>query len=188
MRQTRYFSDPFPHFHARQALDPDVALGILRWMKTSAPWRLVETDFYQQFEFSLRDVDIPNHLSCLGDGSLAAAVLEQMSSTFNLPLAEKVEIVAHKLNPGQRIRIHNDCLQGGETHRLVIQLNPSWTNANGGLFMVFTSANAEDVYRIIRPLHNTAVGFAISNHSHHAISTVYREARYSLICSFRAMP
>jgi len=187
LEKIEYFSYPFPHFHSIQALDPDVALRILRWMETVAPWELVETDFYEQYEFNLRKVEIPDHLSFLEDDSFASAVLDQMTSTFNVCLAEKVDIVAHKLVPGQSIRIHNDCLEGGETHRLVIQLNSGWTSANGGLFVIFASADAEDIYRVIRPLHNSAVGFAILGNSHHAVSTVYGDARYSLICSFRAL-
>jgi 2OG-Fe(II) oxygenase superfamily len=110
-----------------------------------------------------------------------------MTSTFNIALAAKVEIAAHKLVPGQSIRIHNDYLEGAETHRLVIQLNSGWTSANGGLFVMFSSAFAEDIYRVITPLHNSAVGFAILGNSHHAVSTVHSEARYSLICSFQAL-
>ncbi len=187
LENSEFFSDPFPHFHSMCTLDSDVALRILRWMETAVSWKLVETDFYEQFEFSLSEVKIPDHLSFFLDGSFSSAVLKQMASTFNVTLANKVEMVAHKLVPGQRIRIHNDCLEGGETHRLVIQLNTGWTSANGGLLIIFSSSDVEDVHRIIIPLHNSAVGFAISNNSHHAVSTVYNDARYSLICSFRSL-
>ena len=182
-----FFSDPFPHFHSLNALDPDVALLILRWMETTACWELVKTDFYEQFEFNLRDVAIPDYLSFLKDDSFTSTIRDQMNSRFNVPLADEVEIVAHKLVSGHSIRIHNDCLEGGETHRLVIQLNSGWTSAQGGLFITFDSADAEDVHRIIKPLHNSAVGFEISSNSHHAVSTVYGGTRYSLVCSFRAL-
>lgn len=187
LEKIEYFSEPFPHCHSNCALDSDIALRILRWMETDAPWELVETDFYEQFEFNLGKIKIPDYLSFLKDGSFASAVLEQMTSTFNVPLAEKVEIVAHKLVPGQSIRIHNDYLENAETHRLVIQLNSGWTSANGGLFVMFSSADAEDIYQVISPMHNSAVGFAILGNSHHAVSTVYSATRYSLICSFRAL-
>ena len=186
LNRSEYFSDPFPHFHSIRAFDPDVALQILRWMEADAPWELVETDFYEQFEFDLRKVEIPDHLKFLENGSFASAVLGQMTSAFNVCLAENVEIVAHKLVPGQTIRIHNDYVEGAETHRLVIQFNSGWTDANGGLFVIFSSDDAEDVYRVITPLHNSAVGFAILGNSHHAISTIHNDARYSLICSFRS--
>lgn len=187
LEEIEFFSTPFPHFHSMRMLDPDVALRMLQWLESSVHWEFVETCFYEQFEFSLGDVEIPDHLSLLGDGSFKSAVLDQMSSTFNVPLADEVEMVAHKLVPGQRIRIHNDCLEGGETHRLVIQLNSGWTNANGGHFVIFANADAENVHRIIAPLHNSAIGFAITSNSHHAVSTIYNDARYSLVCSFRSL-
>jgi len=187
LKKIEYFSEPFPHCHSIHTFDSVIALQILRWMETAAPWVLVETDFYEQFEFNLRKVKIPNRLNFLVDGSFESAVHEQMISTFNVALSEKVEIVAHKLIPGQSIRIHNDYLEGAETHRLVIQLNAGWTSANGGLFVMFSSADAKDIYRVISPLHNSAVGFAILSNSHHAVSTIYNDVRYSLICSFRAL-
>ena len=98
LEKREFFSDPFPHFHSMRVLDPDVALRMLQWLETAAPWKLVETSFYEQFEFSLGDVEIPDHLSFLEDGSFTSAVLEQMTSTFNVPLADKVEMVAHKLS------------------------------------------------------------------------------------------
>lgn len=187
INKSEFFSDPFPHIFSMRAMDPDIALQVLQWLETCAHWKLVETNFYEQFEFSLRDVEIPEHLSFLEDGSLASAVLKHMSSMFNTPLTDKVGIVAHKLTPGQRIRIHNDCLEGGETHRLVIQFNSGWTSTNGGFSIIFSSANAEDIHRIVKPIHNSAVGFSISSNSHHAVSTVYNHTRYSLVCSLRSV-
>ena len=186
LEKVEYFSEPFPHCHSINALDPDLALRILQWMETDAPWELVETDFYEQYEFNLGKVEIPDHLSLLEDGSFVSVVLKRMVSTFNVPLGEDAELVAHKLVPGQSIRIHNDFLEGVETHRLVIQLNTGWMSTSGGLFVIFSSADPEDVYRVITPVHNSAVGFAISSSSHHAISTIHHDARYSLICSFHS--
>lgn len=187
LEKIEYFSEPFPYCHSSHTFDPEIALSIFQWMETDAPWELVETDFYEQFEFNLRRVEIPEHLSFLIGDSFITAILEQMISTFNVPLANKVEIVAHKLVPGQSIRIHNDYLEGAETHRLVVQLNSGWPSDNGGLFVIFASANPEDIYQVITPIHNSAVGFAILSNSHHAVSTIYNDARYSLIFSFRAL-
>ncbi len=186
LEPSEFFSEPFPHFHSMHVLDSDVALQILTWLEMAKHWKLVATNFYEQFEFSLGDVEIPDHLSFLEDGSFASIVLKQMTGMFKVRLANKVEMVAHKLVSGQRIRIHNDSLEGGETHRLVIQFNSDWTSTHGGLFVIFANAAPESVHRIIMPLHNSAVGFEISNNSHHAISTVCGSARYSLVFSFRS--
>jgi len=185
LENIEYFSEPFPHCHTIHALEPDIALDILRWMETDAPWELVETDFYEQFEFNLRKIELPEHLCFLVDDPFSSAILEHMTRIFNIPLLEKVEIVAHKLVPGQSIRIHNDYLKDAETHRLIIHLNSGWSDSHGGLFVIFASEDAENIHRVISPLHNSAIGFAISDNSHHAVSTIYNDARYSLICSFR---
>lgn len=169
------------------ALDFEVASEILRWLETTTHWELVETSFYKQYEFSLRDAEIPAHLSFLGDGSLASSIRDRMTSSFNTTFTNKVEIVAHKLVPGQRIGIHNDWLPSGETHRLIIHLNPGWESVHGGFFVLFVSTDDTDIHRIIAPLHNSAISFVISENSNHAISAVHLDARYSLVFSLWSM-
>ena len=73
LERSEFFSDPFPHFHSTRALDSNVALRMLRWLETAAPWELVETDFYEQFEFNLGDVEMPEHLSLFEDDSFASS-------------------------------------------------------------------------------------------------------------------
>ena len=109
-----------------------------------------------------------------------------MSKIFEVALEDSVGIVAHKLVPGQKIGIHNDCLEGEETHRLIIQLNSGWEKDYGGYFMTFNSDDAQDVHQVITPTHNSAIGFAIIQNSHHAVSTVYKANRYTIVCSFKA--
>jgi Rps23 Pro-64 3,4-dihydroxylase Tpa1-like proline 4-hydroxylase len=99
-----------------------------------------------------------------------------------------VEVTAHKLLPGQTIRIHNDYVEGGESHRLLIQLNRGWTDSQGGLLMLFDSSRIDDVRRVIRPLHASATAFAISAKSFHAVSTIRGGERYTLVYSFKASP
>ncbi len=97
-----------------------------------------------------------------------------------------VEVTAHKLVSGQTIRVHNDYRPKGETHRLLIQLNRGWADEQGGLLLLFGSAGANDVRRILRPTHRSAMAFAISPLSFHAVSTIQRGERYTLVYSFQA--
>jgi Rps23 Pro-64 3,4-dihydroxylase Tpa1-like proline 4-hydroxylase len=96
------------------------------------------------------------------------------------------EITAHKLVPGQTIRVHNDYLDNRETHRLLMQFNRGWEDAQGGLLMLFGSASREDVRRILRPVDGSAMAFPISPQSFHAVSTVRHGHRYTLVYSFKA--
>ena len=73
------FSTPFPQIHSLDALDHHIAAEILEWFETAAPWELIETDFYEQFEFSFDDVDVPDHLGFLKDGAFELAVRQKIS-------------------------------------------------------------------------------------------------------------
>jgi Rps23 Pro-64 3,4-dihydroxylase Tpa1-like proline 4-hydroxylase len=108
----------------------------------------------------------------------------RMAELFGVDLSPRVDITAHKLIPGQRIRIHNDFIPGAETHRLLMHFNRRWQDDNGGLFLLFNSADPADIHKIFRPVHNSAVGFAITTTSYHAVSTVHTGERFTLVYSF----
>lgn len=182
-----FFPRPFPHFYSSQALMPGDALELLFWLEKFELWKLVQTNFYEQLEFSLIDANVPKNLAFLTDRLLLSTIMDSMIESFGSPLSDEIEIVAHKLIPGHSIGIHNDYLKNGETHRLIIQLNSGWTDTCGGHFIVFNSSNVEDVARIINPLHNSAVGFEISTDSHHAVSAIHEKIRYSLVYSFKTL-
>ena len=90
-----------------------------------------------------------------------------------------------RLVVGQTIRVHNDYIGGAETHRMLVQLNRGWDAANGGLLMLFDSDRAEDVSAVIIPRHGSALAFAISPKSFHAVSTIVSGARFTLVYTFR---
>src|SRR5262245_26627313 len=168
----RTFSEPFPYLVSPEALNPEVSLTVLTWFEAHAPWKLVETDFYEQFEFNLWDVQLPANLAFVRASSFIAAIKKRMAERFDAHLSDRLDITAHKLVPGQRIRLHNDFIPGAETHRLLIQLNRSWQDDNGGLLLFFNSADPTDIHKIFSPVHNSAVGFAITATSYHAWSTI----------------
>lgn len=58
---------PFRYFVANHCLDASIEPVLLDWLEADAPWTLVETDFYEQFEFDLRDADLPPALSVVND-------------------------------------------------------------------------------------------------------------------------
>jgi Rps23 Pro-64 3,4-dihydroxylase Tpa1-like proline 4-hydroxylase len=180
----KHFSAPFQYFISPEAFTADVSQIILEWLETDGPWRLVETDFYEQFEFSFWDVQLPPHLSFLQDQNLLDDLKTKVASLFRVEFSERVDFTAHKLIPGQRIRIHNDFILGRETHRLLIQLNRNWRDEHGGLLLFFNSSDPADIHKIFRPFHNSLVGFAISPASHHAVSTIHGGERFTLVYSF----
>lgn len=181
---TEVFSMPFPYFVCNQAVSPQLSSELLIWLENKAPWSLVETDFYEQYEFSFFDIQLPSEISFLTSPEFLFQVKSRVENLFSVKFDARIDFTAHKLVSGQRIRIHNDYIPNCETHRLLIQLNKGWEDENGGMLMFFNSGNSSDVHKIFRPAHNSSVGFAISPDSHHAVSTIHKGERFTLIYSF----
>ena len=179
-------SVPFRYFLARRCLARGIEQAVLDWFETDAPWRLVETDFYEQFELSMLDTALPATVCPLTATESVATIRRQMAAIFDVAFDDRTTLVAHKLMPGQRIAIHNDYLAGEETHRLIIQLNRGLRDEDGGLVMLFNSFDPNDIHRIIRPINGSAMGFEIGKNSNHAVSRLYGEERYTLVYSFCA--
>lgn len=179
-------TEPFPHVTHPAPLPAMLCAAALTWMETTAPWRLRIASFYEQWELHLEPSVLPVELTAI----LATETIDRLRTEILTPLTNArlslTEITAHKLVPGQTIRVHNDYLDGGESHRLLIQLNRGWDDAQGGLLMLFGSASPEDVRRILRPVNRSAMAFQISPQSFHAVSTIRQGHRYTLVYSFTA--
>lgn len=178
------FTRPFHYIVSPEALAPEVSRAVLAWLESAAPWQLVEADFYKQFECSLWDVWLPTTLAFLRDQAFLTAIKTRVAELFAVDLSHRIDITAHKLLPGQRIRLHNDFIPGAETHRLLLQFNRDWRDDDGGLLLCFNSADAADIHKIFRPMHNSAFGFAITATSYHAVSTIHAGERFTLVYSF----
>jgi hypothetical protein len=179
-------SRPFSYLLLERVFPHAVVECLITWLERDGPWRLVETDFYEQYEFSLLDVELPMPLAHLVEPAGLEAARRFIEEEFACQLTDRIDVVAHKLLPGQRIAIHNDYLVGEETHRLTVQLNRGLSDEDGGFFMLFNSRDAADVHRVVRPASNTAIAFEISTESHHAVSRLHGGERYTLVYSFHA--
>jgi hypothetical protein len=176
---------PFRHATFEQCVPVSASEAILRWLETTAPWNHVQTDFYEQHEFSCWESTDPAAAILTSDG-LVSGLRRELTDLFGRELRPDATVVAHRLIPGHRIGIHNDHLEDGETHRFVIQLNRGLSDADGGLFMLFNSEDPSDVYNILRPTSGSGFAFEISPTSYHAISQMHGNVRYSIVYSFFA--
>jgi hypothetical protein len=177
---------PFRCFTIAQAISEELEDALLTWFESEAPWQLVVMDFYQQYEFNFKDVELPPSLRPLFSESTFEELRDNVGALLGASLKPQIDITAHKLNRTQRIRIHNDAQPDGETHRLLIQLNRGWDEANGGLLMLFRGPEVEALEDIIPPTSRSAFGFEISNASYHAVSQVHNGERYTIVFSFHA--
>jgi Rps23 Pro-64 3,4-dihydroxylase Tpa1-like proline 4-hydroxylase len=135
------------------------------------------------------NVDSPWNLKNLvSEGSLLA-IMRFFKEKFNVIELEIVSIVAHKLVNSQHIGVHNDYIDEVKTHRLthrmVLHINPTWKEENGGYLMLFNSESERDISEIVYPINNSVFGFEISKKSHHAISRIYDFARFTIVYTFK---
>jgi Rps23 Pro-64 3,4-dihydroxylase Tpa1-like proline 4-hydroxylase len=178
-------TDPFPHFSAESVLSDKLKSDLFDWFQHTNEWKLVEMAFYEQYEFSLLHAILPAHLLCLTSETTISQLMEKYIKEFKVKALSLVDIVAHKLVNEQRIGIHNDYINGEETHRLVLHINPYWKDENGGLLILFKSSDPADMSKIVKPINNTVFGFEISRQSHHAVSKIYDFTRYTIVYTFK---
>ena len=118
LSSARLEMEPFPFSVLPEALCTEVEQSTLSWFECAAPWNLTEESFYSQHEFDMRAVELPSDIVQLAADTTIAAMRDLISELFNRRLRATVDITAHRLMKGQRIRVHDDYLEGGETHRL----------------------------------------------------------------------
>ena len=179
-------AEPFPHATSRQSLPPTLLGKTLRWMETDAPWKLRVASFYEQWELHVEEATLPEDLRALISPTTVEALVAEFFSPARPQSIRLLEVTAHRMVAGQTIRVHNDFRPDGETHRVLVQLNRGWHDAQGGLLMLFGSGSADDVRRVIRPTHGSGLGFRISQRSFHAVSTIVAGERFTLVYSFRS--
>jgi Rps23 Pro-64 3,4-dihydroxylase Tpa1-like proline 4-hydroxylase len=177
---------PFPHLRIIDALRRVDADRVLRWLRETAPWKLTVADFYEQYEFSLLNSTLAPETERLVELDFVEKITAELERFFRIDRKlELVDVTAHKLTPGQTIRIHNDFLGADETHRLLIQLNEGWEASQGGLLMLFGSDAPESLQSVLLPVHRSGFAFEISANSFHAVSSIKTGERYTLVYTFR---
>jgi Rps23 Pro-64 3,4-dihydroxylase Tpa1-like proline 4-hydroxylase len=179
-------TQPFSYFTVAHVVSEDLELALLEWFESEAPWRLTVMDFYEQYEFDFRDVDLPVRLKPLFCQDTLNELRQNVGTLLGTSLKPRIDITAHRLTRSQKIRIHNDARLDGETHRFLVQLNRGWNEANGGFLMLFRGPEVETLEEVVSPTSRSAFGFEISNSSYHAVSQVHQGDRYTLVFSFYA--
>ena len=177
---------PFEYFFGDSEINQDVISSWLDWLESDAPWELIETNFYEQYEFSLNSIEKPNNIDYLSNPHMLSSLVKSVERIFSTGLKSKVNITAHKLLSGQTIRIHNDFLEeeGAENYRVLLQLNRTWDEENGGYLMFFSDCDSQKLSDVVEPISGSIQGFKISPTSYHAVSTVHAGERYTIVYSF----
>jgi Rps23 Pro-64 3,4-dihydroxylase Tpa1-like proline 4-hydroxylase len=180
----RLSDQPFSHAWLPRLFTGEANESIYAWLESELPWRHVRTRFYEQYEFSFKDVVLPAELRFLASRQLLQAIGDWLAGAFQSDALHPVDVVVHCLYPGQKIGIHNDYIKGGETHRLLLQFGK---DVEGGETLLFEQMDARSLRRIIRPVFGTAFAFAITPHSYHAVSRILQGKRFTVIYSYRRL-
>lgn len=178
---------PYKHFFSNYSIDECLKESIQNWLLNDAQWNLVEASFYTQYEFSLKDTELPHFLKFIISTEFLSDLKARMEKIYAVDLLDKIDVVAHKLTKGHVIKIHNDFLNEDsikESHRLLMHFNSNWNVENGGLCMIFTNNDASSIHNIIVPTGNLLQSFEISENSHHAVSEIYSGDRLTIIFTF----
>lgn len=181
------FKTPFPHFVIPEFIHPTFANALLDWLERDASWvPHVEPNFYALSECDLERVALPDHLSSLRSANSLKHLARQASDLFGVELHHG-GIKAHRLIAGDKIGIHNDYALTKYTHRLIVQLNRGWSVANGGFLMLLDQKEPAEVTELSEfylPSHRSAISFAFTPSSFHAVTQVNRGERFTVCFSF----
>ena len=127
------YREPFSYFMAEASLDQEVLSSLIPWLESKAHWKLVETDFYEQYELVWTEGQLPAAVSFLRSPAFLDVLRREVGDIFNRSFVPEIDWSVHKQVSGQRMRIHNDLLTGGETHRVVLHLTREWSISWGGV-------------------------------------------------------
>lgn len=178
---------PYKHFFSNYSINEGLKESIQNWLLNDAQWNLVEASFYTQYEFSLKDTELPDFLKFIISTEYLSDLKARMEKIYAVDLLDNIDVIAHRLIKGHVIKIHNDFLNEDsikESHRLLMHFNSNWDVENGGLCMVFTNNDASSIHNIIVPTGNLLQSFEISENSHHAVSEIYSGDRLTIIFTF----
>lgn len=180
---------PYRHLVADSIVTPGTADDLLLWLESGAAWKPKSVqDFYDSDDIDLRTQSLPANLAWLVAHERCAALRDFVASQFDVEVAARVDVTAHRLKAGQRIGVHTDHGEVPQSHRLLVQLNRGWTPSQGGLLMMFgeppSSVDSWMPERAYLPVHGSSVCFEVSSKSWHAVSAVSSGDRYTLCVSF----
>lgn len=136
------------------------------------PWARHEDPLYRCF---IADI------TARFDPKWLRAIADRMAELTELPLLDRAQVTAQRMEPGDHVGAHDDRpLLGYEAARLVVQLDDGWAPDDGGLFRAF---GGERPILERYPRRNAAVGLALSTASLHEV-TATRRARRSVVFNF----
>lgn len=147
-------------------------------------WSESRQSFYRQREVNLMDND---YYGALFDENIRSQIAASVGQFFGETLDAGFDIAAHKMITGDYIDVHTDANKHGETHRMTITLNETWSVTEGGVLLILNDGSISSVRDAWLPTSNNGFIFKITDSSYHAVSPIVGpQPRYSLILTFKS--
>jgi Rps23 Pro-64 3,4-dihydroxylase Tpa1-like proline 4-hydroxylase len=180
--------DPFMHFSVPDFCADSLATRLLEWFESGAEWKHREmANFYVYSDINLRTADLPENMAFLVEDSFLDHLRQEVGKIFGVKLEGYVNVTAHRLGVGDRIRAHSDWATLRFTHRMLVQVNRGWKPGNGGVLGLLDrdpKSDGRPRVKSIVPLHRSGFAFEVSETSFHRVTRVTEGERYTLIFSF----
>lgn len=149
-------------------------------------WTEAIQSFYRQREVNLRGIPVFENIF---SSEVRSRIAQEVGTFFGTMLDTDFDVAAHKMIAGDFIGVHTDANDFGETHRLTVTMNESWSMNDGGVLLSLNGSSIKDVRDAWLPTANNGFLFEISNTSFHAVSPIVGDRpRYSLIFTFKRSP
>lgn len=146
-------------------------------------WTEATQSFYKQREVNLKD---STYYQALFDGRARESISRTVGSFFGVEVGADFDIAAHKMINGDYIGVHTDENRQGETHRMTVTLNDSWSVTDGGVLLALKGGALDSIRDAWLPTANNGFLFEISERSFHAVTPIVgSKPRYSLIITFK---
>ena len=179
---------PFSHFSVTNFCNSTFATRLLKWFESEADWKPRRMEnFYVYSDINLRTSELPRALAFLIDEVFLAQLRHEVGKSFSTKLEGFVDVTAHRLGEGDRIRAHSDFVTLRFTHRLLLQVNRGWKPGNGGVLNLLDRdphTDSRPRIRAIVPQHRSGFAFEVSEKSFHKVTRVREGERYTLLFSF----
>ncbi|WP_250111190.1 hypothetical protein [Escherichia coli] len=83
-------SFPFNHFFCDSCISSNVTEDILEWLISTNSWKRVNEYFYDQYEFSLYDANLPDEILFLKEDFFCDELKSFIENKFDVVLKNKV--------------------------------------------------------------------------------------------------
>lgn len=181
-----FFDQPFRHFLCFDSFAPAMIAEMRRTVRGPIPWGVRIGSFYET-----RRLDLREHLQSAGlcpafiSDRFLTTMASRLVELFSEPLSSDVQVLGHRMLPGQSIGVHNDNPGlGFENYRVIVQLTTRHREEHGGALNLHLADDGSTIFRQIRPCYNMSFGFETGALSYHSVDCVTSRNRDALLFNF----